>query len=137
MANYFAQARTNYFKVKDPEAFIAHMNHYNVTVIARTLESGESLYGFIDDNADGAGLDWSSWDERTDEETDIPWVPILASHLAEGHVAIVMEVGWEAYRWLNGYAFAVNHLGEAVEVNLMDIYERAKTLGPHIREVGD
>lgn len=135
MANYYGKARTNYFAVKDDDAFLDEMAGLAVTVVRRR-ELGETLYGFIDQNFDGAGLEWERLNSHG-EIVDIDWITILAKHLAEGHVAVIMEVGFEKYRYLNGWALAVNNKGEVTELNLMHIYEQARRLGPHITTVGD
>jgi len=43
-----------------------------------------------------------------------------------------MEVGAEASRYLTGWATAVNSKGDRVDVDLDEIYERAKSLGGDI-----
>lgn len=143
MANYYGQARTNYFAVKDADAFLADMADLPVEVITETTNSGETLYGFLDANQDGAGLDYSRIIEIENEDgeveetdVDIFWTDILASHLADGHVAILMEIGSEKYRYLSGYAVAVNSKGETREVVLgKDIYDLAHELGDQITGV--
>lgn len=143
MANYYGQARTNYFAVKDADAFLADMADLPVEVITETTDSGETLYGFLDANQDGAGLDYSRIIEIENEDgeveetnVDIFWTDILASHLADGHVAILMEIGSEKYRYLSGYAVAVNSKGETREVILSkDIDALAHELGDHVTEV--
>lgn len=118
MANYYGQARTNYFEVKDAEAFVEEMKNYPVEVI--TKEEGEkTLYGFMDANHDGAGLSWSTWDDEADDEIEINWIEIIRKHVAPGWSAILMEVGSEKYRYLNAYALIVTESGYK-EINLED-----------------
>jgi hypothetical protein len=120
MANYYGQARTNYFKVNDAEAFVAEMSAFPVQVITdEHKETGETLYGFMDDNPDGAGLPWSTWDDETDDEIEINWIEVLQKHVAPGWSAILMEVGAEKYRYLNAYALVVTESGFK-ELNLED-----------------
>jgi hypothetical protein len=120
MANYYGQARTNYFEVKDAEAFVAEMSELPVEVITQeNKETGKTLYGFMDANQDGAGLSWSYWDEETDDEIEINWIEVLQKHVAPGWAAMLMEVGSEKYRYLNAYALVVTESGHK-EMNLED-----------------
>lgn len=144
MANYYGVGRTNYFAVKDGEAFKADMAALPVEVITREDENGETLYGFMDANPDGAGLDWSRFIELEDEngepfhtDIDIDWTGLLASHLKDGWVAIIMETGAEKYRYMMGYAIAVNSKGETREVNLdREIMRLSEELGSNVTAVG-
>lgn len=144
MANYYGQGRTNYFAVKDAEAFKDEMANYPVEVITTEGENGVTLYGLLDSNSDGGGWDWSYVAELEDEdgeivETDleIDWVEVFARHLVDGWVAILMETGAEKYRYLSGYALAVNSKGESREINLSrDIDKLAREIGETVTGVG-
>ena len=132
MANYYGQARSNYFEVKDATKFVEEMAKYPVEVITEKVDD-KTLYGIMDSNSNGGGLDWTRYDEETDDYIEIDWVEILANHLADNNVAVLMEVGSEKYRYLNGIAFAVNNKKEFIRISLDDIYEKAKeTLGSQI-----
>jgi hypothetical protein len=121
MANYYGQARTNYFRVKDAEAFIAEMSKLPVEVITHEdKEAGDTFYGFMDSNQDGGGLSWTYWDDETDEDTEINWIDILQRHVAPGWSAILMEVGSEKYRYFNAYALVVTESGYK-QLNLEDL----------------
>jgi hypothetical protein len=118
MANYYGQARTNYFRVKDVEAFVAEMSKLPVEVITHEdKEAGDTFYGFMDSNQDGGGLSWTYWDDDTEDEIEINWIDILQRHVAPGWSAILMEVGSEKYRYLNAYAIVVTESGYK-ELNL-------------------
>jgi hypothetical protein len=144
MANYYGVARTNYFAVKSAEDFTAEMANYPVEVITSVNVAGETLYGLMDTNSDGGGWEWSYVAEMEDEdgepyETDleIDWVEVFARHLEDGWVAILMETGAEKYRYLSGYALAVNSKGESREINLSrDIDKLANELGENVTGVG-
>ena len=56
-------------------------------------------------------------------------VKMLATHLEEGWVAILQEVGAEKLRYITGYSLAVNHLGETVDIDINNIYQKAENLG--------
>lgn len=112
MANYYGQARTNYFEVKDAEAFLAEMSKLPVEVITEEdKETGKTLYGFLDANQDGAGLDSYVYDSDTEEEYEVDWVEIIQKHVAPGWAAILMEVGHEKYRYLNAYTYVITSTG--------------------------
>lgn len=138
MANYYGTARTNYFAVKDAKAFEEEMAKYPVEVITGKTDDGkETLYGLMDANEDGGGWDWSYWDDETDEDVEIDWADVFARHLVDGWVAILMETGAEKYRYLSGWAMAVNSKGETREVVLSrDIDKLAHELGDHVTTVG-
>lgn len=142
MANYYGVARTNYFAVKDAEAFKNEMANYAVEVITRKGEDGVTLYGLMDTDSDGGGWNWSYVAELEGEdgeiiETDleIDWTEVFARHLVDGWVAILMETGAEKYRYVSGYALAVNSKGESHEINLSrDIAKLALELGENVTD---
>lgn len=131
MANYYGKVRTNYFAVKDPEAFREDIMNYPVEMISQE-EDGQMLFGFVD--TDEGGLPNSTYNEETDEDTEILWEDLFTKHLADGWVAIILEVGSEKHRYFQGFASAYNNKGESVHLNLEDIYDLASKLGeivPH------
>jgi len=131
MANYYGQARTNYFLVKDAEAFKTEMANYPVNVIEQKIGE-ETGYGILDEDADGGGLPWSLFNEDTDEYDDLVWEVIIGQHLKDGEVCVLMETGAEKYRYLSGWAIAFNNKGETRRVDITDIYNLAKELGTGI-----
>ena len=120
MANYSGFGRTNYFRVKDTEAFEAaaepfgavHRRDDGLVTVLATNESG----------------DFSAYDDETDEEHDL--AGILPDHLADGEVAVLMSVGAEKLRYIKGWAVAVHSSGERVELSLNDIYAEAQETFP-------
>lgn len=131
MANYYGQSRTNYFLVKDAEAFKTEMANYEVTVIEQQMH-GETGYGILDADSDGGGLQWSQFNEETEDYDDLAWEDIIGKHLKDGSVCVLMETGAEKYRYLTGWAVAFNNKGESRRVNLTDIYDLAKELGTDV-----
>ena len=131
MANYYGKVRTNYFAVKDPEAFREDIMNYPVEMISQE-QDGQMLFGFLD--TDEGGLPNSTYNEETDEDTEIIWEDLFIKHLADDWVAIIMEVGSEKHRYFQGFASAYNNKGESKHISLEDIYDVAKYLGevvPH------
>jgi len=114
MANYEAVARSNYFKIKNFEAFHQWCEEMKISYIGPT-DDGMFMVSPTDPD--------SGW--PTLECGDV-FTELGAFHLQEGEVAVFLEIGYEKLRYLIGYAVAVNHLGEYVSVDLNDIYSKAK-----------
>jgi hypothetical protein len=132
MANYYGQARTNYFQVKDLNAWRQELTGYPVELIEQKLDDGTIKVGFMVANEDGGGLVWQLYDEEGNE-IEIDWTDILARHLADNEVAIIMETGAEKYRYMSGWALAVNNKKETREISLAkDIYTLAQELGENV-----
>lgn len=127
MANYEALARSNYFRVNDPEAFAAFCEKYQMEMITRE-KNGATLYGFIL----GESLPTSWYDEDSDETLEVDLSAEIAEHLVEGDVAILMESGHVKLASLSGYAMAVNSAGVTRWLSIDGIHEIAKELGPNI-----
>lgn len=127
MATYFAHARSNYFRVKDAGAFMGlciemDLEHW-------TDDEGRHAVG-------GNEQGWPSMaqlnedDPRADEngEWEFDMFEEISKHLEDGEVAIFMEAGNEAMRYVGGYAVAVNSKGETRSLRLNDIHDLAKEL---------
>jgi hypothetical protein len=123
MANYVAQWRSNYFHVKDEEEFGQAMSDLNIHV--GSDDKGRCGI-FPSQFNDGNGIPWVRYNEETDEDEDTKLDQIIAKHLIEGEVAILMETGHENLRYVIGEAIAVNAGGETVTVSLNDIYRQAE-----------
>ena len=122
MANYKGRFRSNYFGVKDVEAFQAFCEQHDLEFIEK-----DSLCGFLMNEGTEGGFQTTGWDEESEEETDT--LDELCQHLAEGQVAIVMEVGYEKMRYLIGRAWVMNAAGESTFLDLTDLaIAAAKTL---------
>ena len=129
MANFHKMTRTNYFRVKDPDAFKAwagkrHMQTWNETIWNKNKceEPDPTVFVMQSTSQDG----W--YDAYDDAGVDI--FGELATHLADKQVAILMEIGW-LKEYVKGWAIAVHANGKFVEVVLDDIYDVAK------KEFGD
>lgn len=129
MATYFATARSNYFRVKDAEAFETLCEEMGLEM----WESEEDEGRFA---VSGEEHGWPSMaeldedDPRADEdgEWEFDVFEEISKHLVDGEVAVFMEAGNEAMRYVNGYAVAVNSKGETRSLRLNDILDLAKEL---------
>jgi len=122
MANYYATARSNYFKVKDTKKFEKFCNKVGVEMVTQN-----DLVGFICSRSENGSLPSAIYNDGDWEDIDL--CDMIASHLCRGQVAVMMEVGAVKHRYVNGYAVAVNWKGEVKEVSLDMIYDLAKKLG--------
>jgi len=120
MANFYGTARTNYFKVKDLEAFKKFVEELSGAV----LITKEGLFGFYSDDSSGC-MPSSVYNRETGEHEDIDVIEEVSKHLAEGEVAVFMEAGAEKMRYISGWSTVVNHKGETVDINLDCIYSMA------------
>lgn len=125
MANYYGQARSNYFAVKDSEAFLEEMEQYSAEVIVKETD-GLTLYGFIDTDDNGGGC---IVQVKDGEYVEVDWNEVFQRHLADGWVAIIMETGSEKYRYLVGTATAYNNKGDIEFISLDEIYSLATNIG--------
>lgn len=127
MANWYGTARSNYFKVKDPEAFKAWVEKRGLQLLHGSDEKGFGIA--VGDSSDSGG--WPTTDSeaitagKTDEECEISIHDELAEHLAEGEIAILMEAGAEKLRYVTGNAVAIHSSGKRIEIDLFEIYSKA------------
>lgn len=125
MANYYAAARSNYFKVKDADEFLKAME----LVPNVEIHAGENgTFCILGEDPDGGGWPAFIYNEETDDYEDFDLPDYVSQYLADDSVAIFMETGAEKLRYVVGYAVAVNNKGEQVTVSLNDIYEMAAEL---------
>lgn len=87
MANYYASCRSNYFAVKSEEAF----REWADTVPDIEVNFNSEKFCLLGDNADGAGWPSYRYSEDGDAE-DFDLEQELSEHLAEGEVAVLMEM---------------------------------------------
>ena len=139
MANYVATARTNYFAVRDEEAFRAFVTRCSedITIITRPAREVRiegvppdlPLFGLV--FFDEVGIPTMIYHSDRDEDEDIDFAAELSAHLAPGWVAELREIGSEKLCYLTGYVIAVNADGQQVRISLDDIHKRASRLGTH------
>ena len=120
MANYYGKGRTNAFRVKDVDAFVAAAAPFG------------QVHAEADDRvivlANGEAGDFTAYDEASDTEMDLR--DILADHLRDGEIAILMSVGSQKHQYLLGWAAAVHSSGETIRLQLTDIYREINETFP-------
>ncbi|MEE8056406.1 MAG: hypothetical protein V3T17_01025 [Pseudomonadales bacterium] len=128
MANYYASCRTNYFRVKDEDAFEDAM----AKIPSIRMIKEEKVFFILGDCPERSGWPSCVYDEKKNKDVEIDLPALVSSHLADDEVAIFMEVGAEKLVDLRGYAEAINNKGERCTVNLDSIYKLASKLGSNI-----
>lgn len=124
MANYEMTARTNYFKVKDEEAYKEFLGRfYGLEDIVSSED--KDLHCII--------FDESLPDEDENEE-EVSFLSELSKYLADGWVLVYMESGHEKHRYVTGFATAINNKGETRHISLESIYSLANELGDNVTE---
>lgn len=117
MADYHASIRSNYFHVKDATLFAAWIADQGYGEITSFTDNTDGTMGF---------LGYCSVPTHDDEGEEIDFWGELSTHLVEGEVAIIFEIGSEKLRYLVGRAMAVCHTGETTEIDLTEIYRQAQ-----------
>ncbi len=128
MANYYESARSNYFFVKDIEAFEAELNGSGLEISTKKIGDLTQVCLLADMEN---GFPFEKYDDNYDS-TELDWSDIFKRHLADNQVAIIMGSGAEKLRYITGWAMAFNNKGESKSINLDDIYDLAKELGSEV-----
>ena len=118
MANWYGTSRSNYFKVKDEDAFREWAESRDLEVFETTQGLGIAPSFMSEDGS------WPSYDY--DEDYEIDFQAELIEHLAEGQVAILMTIGAEKLRYLTGYSVALAWDGRRISVDIADIYGKVE-----------
>lgn len=121
MANYYASARSNKFKVTNLEDFQANMPS-DIEVYIEDLQ--ENIVCLLC-NGDGTSGGWptSIYCEDTEEYEDWDVESYVSEFLVDGEWCVIQEVGAEKLRYLIGYSLAFNNKGVSHSVNLEDVFE--------------
>ena len=127
MANYYSSARTNYFRVKDVDAFNAWVKEYEDNYRVEVVDK-EDTFAILFDSESGVPTSC----EVDGKYDDIDFMGELSKHLADDEVAILHEAVAEKLRYINGFAIAINNKAERRVINLDDIYVHAKELGKNV-----
>lgn len=129
MANYYESARSNYFIVKDVDAFKAELSGSGLAIETRQVDQVTLVAMFADAEN---GFPSEKYDPETYDSTELVWEDIFKRHLVDGQVAVIVGAGAEKLRYVNGWTVAYNNKGESVSINLEEIYDKAKALGANI-----
>lgn len=132
MANFYGVGRTNYFRVKDVDAFSAVLDTLCGVEAITSERDGETWWALLDDNDDGGGWCVTWADEEKEDYPDL--LDVVAPHLIDGDVMVMVESGHEKHRFVTGIAHAINNKLELRSISIDDIYELAKPLGTTITE---
>lgn len=115
MANYTCKIRTNYFHVKDEDAFRALMarvygEEAPIRVFEDTDKQGRPVFGF-GCNGGIAGVKNAHCDEDDDVDDSAydEFIDELKKLIAEDDAIIIMESGHENLRYVQGLAHIITH----------------------------
>jgi len=125
MANYIPVARSNYFKVKDDEAYLAAVGELSGVDL---ITDKDGRHGMLFED----GIPTWKYDEDLGDDKEIDVCEIVSEHLCDDEVAIFQEIGYEKMRYLQGYAMAVNSKNQVEHIGIENIYDLAKKLGTNI-----
>lgn len=146
MSTYTSAYRTNYFRVRDLDAFRQTLTANGIAIDPYSLDephlsttppaaAPQGSVAIIAPN----GTPWldadytkAEWEEEHNDDTEKPEfyediVYLIADHIVPGDVAIITVTGQEKMAYLTGVAFAIDHTGELITVTLDDIYDKAAT----------
>jgi len=127
MANYISYARSNYFKVKDATAFKDWCNKMNIEASISGDPTEKELWMINPNSSNEDSWPWDSiYDEETGTFSDSDFMQGLASHLQEGQIAVLIEIGFEKLRYLVGEAIAIAWDGTNEAITLERIYDLAE-----------
>lgn len=124
MADWIGSCRSNYFIVKDRKSFKELLEQYETVLIEKNGKVG--FYSITDDGGIPTRYIDDDEDAGIDEES-ISIIEEIAEHLVENEVCVIMEIGYEKLRYLDGRAIAVAWTGETTRVSLNDIYAQAQS----------
>jgi hypothetical protein len=157
MADWYGNARSNYFEVKDSEKFKNFIENWGAEHITQTTkvltekcidclneEANKNCEKYVKRVVDKCKVEYEEkelhgflgegqlphWKEKDGKEFDFDdFVVELSQHLKKGSVAIMMEAGAEKLRYITGFACAVNWKGDIKRISLDDIYDEANKMG--------
>ena len=135
--NYIGSCRSNYFAVKDEEAFKQWCERAYLTFIKddhKAFTFSRKRYNYVGFYKEEGGMP-SEIDDENGDTQDVEFMEELRKHLVPGSVAIVQEVGAEGMRYFTGFAMAINSKGKIISIGIEDIIDKAKKLTDKPRSV--
>lgn len=117
MANYVSTTRTNYFHVKDVEAFRAFMDNGsgdNLKLWDEKDDKGDTVFAF--------GCEGSIYGIQNEDENDNYdlFIENLQEYIADNDAVILTETGHEKLRYVSGYSAIITG-SDIQHVNLDDM----------------
>lgn len=122
--NSFETARSNGFRVRDTEAFLAWANDLGLEVVGSTQLNGIKRFAIFPGDGNEGSFPSHRVDPRTDEEEPIDLQLELSRHLSEGQTAVLMGCRGDQ-KELHGWAVAITWDGRRTQMCLSDIYSQA------------
>ena len=116
MADFLATSRSNYVLVKDVQAAIASLKHYDIPIHHHSTNKNAIMLAGCE--ADGT---FNSSYLGESEENYVNLAEWSATHLVEGQVLVLVSVGAEKLDYISAWAEAYTWKGEAITVNLLDV----------------
>lgn len=125
MSNFRGTARSNYFLVKDADAFKAWVASIPSLALWEqpSLDPAVIRYAVYSECPDNGTFPTSREEDGQDVEVFYP--QDLGEHLADGQVCVLMEAGAEKRCYISGWAQAFTNTCEPIWISLNDIYARA------------
>jgi len=123
MANWIGSARTNYFRVKDVDAFKAWAQAASLAVFEE-----DGRFGVYSEDEYGGWPQIVFDDDTTDAHRDFDIANELAQHAAVGEIVVCLEAGAERLRYITGSAIAFKVTADGadkISLALDDIYNLA------------
>ena len=129
MANWYGTSRSNYFKVKDADAFVADMAKYGID--HTSADDGTTFAVFGGDEGYWPSEVWGGesifcdekWSEHFDAvQFDI--IEVIMPHLRDNEVCVLQSAGAEKLRYVTGTAQAFTNK-KIISIDIDDIYALA------------
>lgn len=117
MADWWGFSRSNYFRVKDKQAFMAWLSDTGEVTILHEQNGSIAITG---ENFGG----WPTY--RGENCKPCNFAKELAGFLADGEIAVLIEAGAEKLRYITGVAVAIDNRGQRIDVDLRAIYDLAQ-----------
>lgn len=127
MANTEYSARSNYFHVRDKDAFTEWAKKRELTI--EVSSSDETMFAIFP--IYGGWHEWNDEDENG-EFTEIDMAEELSKHLIDNEVAILQQVYNQKLRFLGGISTAVISDGSRLDIDIDDIYKMVKDKFPNM-----
>ena len=128
MANVESLWRSNYFKVKDNDTFKASMQR--IDGLEAEHRTPDDTWCLCCLGHDSGGIP-TEYEDDGGDLVEIELEAEVAKHLADGEVAVFVEISSMKLCSLSGRAVAINAAGRTANVDLAEIYAKAQVLaGP-------